>query len=251
MLKIIAAKNADEAGQIGAAIFQEVINEQPDCVLGLATGSTPLPLYRDLIRRYENGEIDFSSVRSVNLDEYVGLAADHPQSYRYFMTENLFSKINIQPANKQVPNGISSDVKKACKDYEELIKSWGGIKLQLLGIGQNGHIGFNEPTDYFPSVTHAVELAQNTREVNKRFFNHIDEVPTHAITMGIGTIMNAKQVLLLATGESKAEILKRSLFGKIQPEVPASVLQLHRHLTVVADEAALTLIRAEFPKSIS
>ena len=239
MVKVIKCADAEAAGRAAADLFAQLMNEKPDCVLGLATGSTPLPLYAELIRREKAGEISFEKVRSVNLDEYMGLTPDHPQSYRYFMQENLFDHVSIKPENTAVPPGISEDVEKTCLDYEAHIASLGGIDLQLLGIGHDGHIGFNEPCDIFPTITHEVELEEITREANKRFFNSIDEVPTSAITMGVGTVMAARKVILMATGAGKAEIMEKAFLGPVTPTVPASVLQFHHDVVVIGDEAAL------------
>lgn len=210
---------------------QVILN--PASVLGLATGSTPVGTYELLAEYCENGVVDFSNVKTVNLDEYYGLDASNEQSYRYFMNKSLFEKINIDISNTHVPNGKAENIDDECLRYEELISSLGGIDLQLLGIGHNGHIGFNEPCDIFPLKTHCVNLGESTINANSRFFNSIDEVPKKAITMGIGTIMKAKKVLLLASGEDKKEILKKALFGPITPSVPASILQLHNNLTVI------------------
>ena len=237
-INLIIAKDPAEAGRLAADIFQEIVNAKPDCVLGLATGSTPLPLYRE-----QAGKIDFSQVRSANLDEYKGLSGDHPQSYRYFMNENLFRHISIDPANTMVPDGLCEDVEAMCADYERKIEALGGVDIQLLGIGHDGHIGFNEPCDHFPAATHEVELEEITRQANKRFFASIDEVPTAAYTMGIGTVMAARKVLLIATGKDKAEIVKQSFFGPVTPMVPASILQFHPDCTVIVDEAAASLIQ--------
>lgn len=211
-----------------------------NCVLGLATGSTVEGIYKQLIMMNQNGDVDFSGVRSVNLDEYVGLAGDHNQSYRYFMDTNLFNQINIHKDNTNVPDGMAADIEAECIRYENLIKELGGIDLQLLGLGHNGHIGFNEPDDYFPLLTHRVQLKESTIKANSRFFENEDQVPREAITMGIKSIMQAKRILLCVSGEAKAEILKKVLSGPVTPEVPGSILQLHPNLTVVADEAALS-----------
>ena len=242
-VNLIIAKDPAEVGKLAADMFQEIVAAKPDCVLGLATGSTPLPLYRELIQREKDGKIDFSQVRSANLDEYKGLSGDHPQSYRYFMNENLFNHISINPANTMVPDGLAEDVEAMCADYEAKIEALGGVDIQLLGIGHDGHIGFNEPCDYFPAATHEVELEEITRQANKRFFDSIDEVPTAAYTMGIGTVMAARKVLLLATGKDKAEIVQKSFFGPVTPMVPASILQFHPDVTVIVDEAAASLIK--------
>ena len=237
-LRLIKAKNPEEMGKLAADEFQAVINAKPACVIGLATGSTPLPLYRELIAREKAGKIDFSRVRSANLDEYKGLAPDHPQSYRRFMQENLFDHISIKPENTIVPDGLAADVDAMCAAYERQIEDWGGVDLQLLGIGHDGHIGFNEPEDHFPVMTHEVELTEVTRDANKRFFNSIDEVPTAAFTMGIGTVMAARKIVMVITGADKAEILQKAFFGPVTPEVPASILQFHPDVTLICDEAA-------------
>ena len=242
-INLIVAKDPAEVGRLAADIFQELINAKPDCVLGLATGSTPLPLYRELIQREKDGKLSFAQVRSANLDEYKGLSGDHPQSYRYFMNENLFNHISIDPANTIVPDGLAEDAEAMCAEYERKIEAMGGVDIQLLGIGHDGHIGFNEPCDHFPVATHEVELEEITRQANKRFFDSIDEVPTAAYTMGIGTVMAARKVLLLATGKDKAEIVYKSFFGPVDPMVPASILQFHGDVTVIVDEAAGSLIK--------
>ena len=240
--RIIVAKNPAEVGKLAADQFEAVLNAKPACVIGLATGSTPLPLYRELIEREKAGKIDFSRVRSANLDEYKGLAPDHPQSYRRFMQENLFDHISIKPENTIVPDGLAADVDAMCKAYEEKIEQWGGVDVQLLGIGHDGHIGFNEPEDHFPGMTHEVQLTAMTRDANKRFFDSIDEVPTAAYTMGIGTVMAAKKIVMVITGKDKAEILKKSFFGPVTPEVPASILQYHPDVTLICDEDAYSLV---------
>ena len=242
-INILVAATSDDAGKLAADIFEKVILSRPDCVLGLATGSTPLPLYKELIAREKAGVLDFSQVRSVNLDEYKGLAGDHEQSYRRFMQENLFDHVSICRENTFVPDGLAADAEAMCADYEKRIEALGGIDLQLLGIGHNGHIGFNEPCDHFPQATHEVPLADSTRQANKRFFNSIDEGPTAAYTMGIGTVMSARKIVLIATGEGKAEIVKKSFFGPVTPEVPASILQFHPDVTVICDEAAYSLCK--------
>ncbi len=241
-VRILKAKDPAEVGKLAADIFESLILSKPACVLGLATGSSPLPLYRELVARAEAGRIDFSRVRSANLDEYKGLSADHPQSYRYFMQENLFNHINILPENTIVPSGLSEDVDAMCAEYEQKIEAWGGVDLQLLGLGHDGHIGFNEPEDHFPAMTHEVKLLEITREANKRFFDSIDDVPTAAYTMGIGTVMAARKIVMVVTGKDKAEILKKSFFGPVTPEVPASILQFHPDVTVICDEAACSLL---------
>ncbi len=240
--KILIAADKQEAGRLAADEFQTLMNEKKDIVLGLATGSTPIPLYQELIRREQAGLLDFSDVRSVNLDEYKGLAPDHPQSYRFFMQDNLFNHVSIKPENTIVPDGLAVDVEKMCMDYEKKIEEWGGIDIQLLGIGHDGHIGFNEPCDIFPKYTHEVELEEITREANKRFFDSIDDVPTAAYTMGIGTVMSAKKILMIATGKDKAKIVYNSFFGPVDPMIPASILQYHPDVVLVLDEEAASLL---------
>ena len=218
----------------------------PKSVLGLATGSTPLGVYKQLIDWYCKGDLDFSQVTSVNLDEYCGLPEDHPQSYHFYMKQNFFQHINILSQNTHVPNGLLNDVEAECHYYDKLISELGGIDLQLLGLGHTGHIGFNEPDESFDKTTHRVTLKQKTIDANARFFDSESEVPKYAITMGIKAIMQAKKILLVVNGSDKAEILNRSLFGPITPSVPASILQLHPNMIVVADEQALSQIDPKF-----
>lgn len=242
-MKIYAARDYNDMSRKAANIISAQILLKPDAVLGLATGSTPVGAYKQLIEKYEAGDLDFSRIHSVNLDEYKGLSGEHDQSYRYFMNHNLFDHVNIDKANTNVPSGLAEDPEAECQRYDHVIEKEGGIDLQLLGIGNNGHIGFNEPCDVFEKGTHVVTLTEETRQSNARFFSSIDEVPTHALTMGIGNIMSAKKVLLLASGEGKAKALYESCFGPVTPQVQASVLQLHSDVVVIADEAALSLIR--------
>ncbi len=225
-----------------ANIISAQVIMKPDCVLGLATGSTPIGLYQQLVAWYEKGDLDFSEVRTVNLDEYKGLSRENDQSYYYFMHHNLFDHVNLPAENSHLPNGMEPDSDKECRRYSELIRSMGGVDLQLLGIGHNGHIGFNEPGDAFDNDVHCVDLTQSTIEANKRFFASADDVPKQAYTMGIKTIMQAKKILIVASGEDKAAIVRDAFFGPITPKVPASVLQLHNDVTLVADEAALSKI---------
>lgn len=225
-----------------ANIISAQVIMKPDCVLGLATGSTPIGLYQQLVAWYEKGDLDFSEVRTVNLDEYKGLSRENDQSYYYFMHHNLFDHVNLPAENSHLPNGMEPDSDKECRRYSELIRSMGGVDLQLLGIGHNGHIGFNEPGDAFDNDVHCVNLTQSTIEANKRFFASADDVPKQAYTMGIKTIMRAKKILIVASGEDKADIVRDAFFGPITPKVPASVLQLHNDVTLVADEAALSKI---------
>jgi glucosamine-6-phosphate deaminase len=241
-MRFIVCDTHEEIARLGADMIEEVMKNKKDAVLGLATGSTPVDMYAELIRRYEAGTLDFSPVRSVNLDEYYPLAPDNDQSYRYFMNHNLFDHVNI-PADKiNLPNGNNQDDKAECAAYDEIIAKLGGVDLQLLGIGHDGHIGFNEPSDAFDLGTHCVDLTEETIEANKRFFNSKDEVPRQAYTMGTGTIMNARKVLMIASGKDKAAILKKAFFGPITPQVPASILQMHPNFVLVADEDALSLI---------
>lgn len=244
-MKIYAAKDYADLSRKAANIISAQVIMKPNAVLGLATGSTPIGAYKQLIEWYNKGDIDFSQTISVNLDEYKGLSGDHDQSYRYFMNHNLFDHVNIKKENTNVPNGLAEDSKAECERYNNIIRNLGGIDLQLLGIGGNGHIGFNEPGTAFEKETHVVTLTEQTRQSNARFFSSIDEVPTHALTMGIKSIMSAKKVLLLATGEAKAQALYDSFFGPVTPGVPASILQLHNDCIVIADEAALSLIRTK------
>ena len=237
---ICKAKDYDELGRKAANIIAAQIIMKPDCVLGLATGSSPISTYKQLIEKYENGDLDFSNVTSVNLDEYKGLSPENDQSYRYFMNANLFDHVNIDKARTFVPNGLEPDADKACKEYEEIIAQTGGVDLQLLGLGHNGHIGFNEPADSFARYTNCVNLTERTIEANTRFFASEADVPRQAYTMGIGTIMRAKKIVVVVTGEDKADILQKVVCGPVTPQVPASILQLHPDVTIVADEAALS-----------
>ena len=241
-MKVIVTNSYDETCAVIANMIKELVNAKPDAKLGLATGGTPVPIYKKLIEMNKAGEVDFSRVHTVNLDEYCGIPGTHDQSYRYFMNTNLFDHVNIDKARTFVPDGLEPDPQKACAAYNEIIRSHGGIDLQLLGLGRNGHIGFNEPGAAFEKETHCVDLTESTIEANKRFFASEDDVPKQAYTMGIKNIMQAKKILLIAGGEEKAEALKNSLYGPITPSVPASILQLHNDVTVIADEAALSLI---------
>ncbi len=241
-MKIIRATDYDDMSRKAAAVMAAQLTLKPNCVLGLATGSSPVGLYRQLIEWHQKGELDFSSASSINLDEYVGLSPDNSQSYRRFMNENLFHHVNIKPENTHVPNGLAADPKAECARYDALIREAGGIDMQLLGMGNNGHIGFNEPGEAFVKDTHRVALAQNTIEANKRFFESADEVPREAYTMGIGPIMLARRVLVVVSGAQKAKIVREALCGPITPAVPASILQLHPRVTLVGDAEALRAI---------
>ena len=225
-----------------ANIISAQIITKPNCVLGLATGSTPVGTYKQLVEWYNKGDLDFSEVSTVNLDEYKGLDHDNDQSYYYFMMNNLFKHVNIDLSKTHVPDGTEPDPEKACADYEKIVNEYGGADLQLLGLGHNGHIGFNEPADDFPKVTHCVDLTESTIKANARFFEKIEDVPTQAYTMGIGTIFKAKRILLIASGKDKAEIVKKAFCGPIDPRVPASILQLHPNCEFLLDEAAASLL---------
>ena len=239
-MRLYRAKDYNDMSRKAANIISAQIILKPDCVLGLATGSTPIGTYQQLIARYQEGDLDFSQVRTANLDEYRGLTRDNDQSYYYFMYHNLFKEVNIDMANTNIPDGTNPDSAAEAARYDQVIRDLGGVDLQLLGMGHNGHIGFNEPGDAFDKGTHCVDLQPSTIEANKRFFASIDDVPKQAYTMGIQTIMSARKILLLVSGAEKAEILHKALCGPITPHVPASVLQLHNDVTVVADEAALS-----------
>lgn len=239
-MRLYRAKDYNDLSRKAANIISAQVIMKPDCVLGLATGSSPLGTYRQLIEWYKKGDLDFSEVKSVNLDEYKGLPKDNDQSYYYFMHQNFFKDININPENTHIPNGMEPDSEKECSRYNQVISDLGGIDLQLLGLGHNGHIGFNEPDTAFAKMTHCVDLAPSTIEANKRFFASADDVPRQAYTMGIKTIMQARKILLIVSGEDKAQILYDVLNGPITPHGPASILQLHSDVTVVADEAALS-----------
>ena len=241
-MKLIVVENYEELSKVAAQEYANVIKENPKAVLGLATGGSPIGMYKELIKMYENKELDFSNVTTVNLDEYVGLNPEHEQSYRHFMNENLFKHINVDITKTFVPNGLAEDLAAQCKEYDEKIKELGGIDVQLLGMGNNGHIAFNEPDTELSAGTHVISLTQNTIEANARFFDNIDDVPKTAITMGVGGIMKAKKIILIASGESKAEAIKGIFSGKITTENPASMLQMHRDAVVIVDKDAAKLL---------
>ena len=241
-MKIYKAKDYKDMSRKAANIISAQMIMKPNCVLGLATGSTPIGTFDQLVEWYNKGDLDFSEVTTVNLDEYKGLPRTNDQSYYYFMHQHLFDRVNIDPERTNVPNGMEPDAEKECGRYEELIRSLGGVDLQLLGLGHNGHIGFNEPGEAFEKETHCVDLTESTIEANKRFFASADDVPKQAYTMGIKTIMQAKKILIVVNGENKADIVERAFFGPVTPEVPASILQLHNDVTLVGDEAALAKI---------
>ena len=242
-MRLIRAKDYADVSRKAANIIAAQIQLKPDCVLGLATGSSPVGTYKELIAKYESGELDFSQVKTINLDEYVGLTKDHDQSYAYFMRSNLFDHVNIDQANCNIPDGTNPDAKAECARYDAVINAFGGADLQLLGLGPNGHIGFNEPCDEFVNGTNHVKLTDSTIDANQRFFEKREDVPTHAYTMGIGSIMKAKRVLLVCNGKGKAQAVKDCFFGPIKPQSPGSILQLHPDFILVADEDALSLVK--------
>ena len=231
-MRIIEVESYKEMSRLAARMIGGQVALKPNCVLGLATGSSPIGTYEELAADYQAGILDFSQVRTVNLDEYCGLTPDNLQSYRYFMYLHLFGKVNVDKANTHLPNGAAPDMQAECARYEALVESLGWPDLQLLGIGHNGHIGFNEPAEDFPTCVHTVQLAQSTIQANSRLFDRVEDVPTQAVTMGIGAIMKAKRVLLIA-GPDKKEIVEKAFRGPVTPQVPASVLQLHRDATVI------------------
>ena len=242
MFKIVKARDYDDMSRKAANIISAQIILKEDSVLGLATGTTPIGTYKTLTHWCDKGDLDFSKVRTVNLDEYVGLDGNHDQSYRYFMNTNLFNNVNIDIKNTNVPDGSNPDANAECQRYHDVIESMGGIDLQLLGIGNNGHIGFNEPCDDFPVMVHKVELTESTIQANSRLFDSIDDVPKYAYTMGIGEIMSAKHVLIIASGKAKAPIIKELIEGPVTPHVPASILKFHPNCTLIADAEALSLV---------
>jgi glucosamine-6-phosphate deaminase len=239
-MKIYCTQDYKAMSRKAANILSAQVILNPNSVLGLATGSTPIGTYQQLIDWYKKGDLDFEKVTSINLDEYAGLAPDHDQSYRYFMQKNFFDHINIRPENTYVPNGMAADLEAECRRYNGIIEKYGPIDIQLLGMGHNGHIGFNEPGRAFELNTHVVELTQSTIEANARFFSSVDEVPKKALTMGIKTIMQAKRVLVVVSGQDKAEIVERAFLGEVTTQVPASILQMHPDVTLVGDQAALS-----------
>ena len=241
-MRIIRTKNYDEMSRKAAAIIAAQVIHKPDCVLGLATGGTPVGTYKNLVEWYKSGDLDFSEVSTVNLDEYRGLPREHRESYWSFMHRNLFDHVNIPQDRINLPDGTNMDADAECKRYDAVIASMGGVDLQLLGIGHDGHIGFNEPSDAFDMGTHCVDLTEETIEANKRFFASRDEVPRQAYTMGTHNIMSARKVLMIVSGRDKAEIIKKAFFGPVTPHVPASILQMHPNFVLVADEDALSLV---------
>ena len=240
-MRIINCHTYEAMSRKAADILAAQIQLKPNCVLGLATGTTPIGAYQGLIKKYESGSLDFSEVRTYNLDEYRGLKHEDPQSYHYFMNDQLFNHVNIDPANVHVPDGANTDADAACADYDRMVAEAGYCDLQLLGIGRNGHIGFNEPADEFSKGTHCVDLTESTIEANSRLFEKEEDVPRQAYTMGTQTIMNARCILVVANGENKAQAVRDMCFGPIVPTCPASILQLHPNVFVVCDDAALSL----------
>lgn len=235
-MRWITVKSYEEMSRQAANLISAQMILKPDCVLGLATGSSPEGIYKQLIEWYKKGDLDFSEVTSINLDEYVGLDEKHPQGYRYFMQEKLFDHVNIKRENTFVPNGCAKDYAKECADYDKRVEALGGIDLQLLGIGFDGHIGFNEPCDTFVKATHVVDLLPSTITANSRFFEKESDVPRQAVTMGMGSIMLSKSIVLIANGAEKGKVLHQALKGPITPMLPASILQLHPNVTVVYSE---------------
>lgn len=241
-MRVYAMQNYDEMSRKAANIVSAQVILKPDCVLGLATGSTPEGLYRQLVEWYKKDDLDFSQVKSVNLDEYKGLSRDNAQSYYYYMNKNLFSNVNILPENTHLPNGMAKDDAAECARYDAVIRNLGGVDLQILGLGGNGHIGFNEPGENFAKGTHCVQLTESTIQANARFFETEEEVPRYAYSVGIRTIMMARKILLVVSGAAKADALYATIFGPISPGVPASILQLHPDVTIVADAEALARV---------
>lgn len=241
-MRVIVVDNYEEMSKKAAVMVASQLHLKPNSILGLATGSTPIGMYKELIAMYENKELDFSQAMSFNLDEYYGLDANNNQSYAYFMNENLFNYINIDSNRVYIPNGLAKDVEKECHEYDFLIDSMGGIDIQILGIGSNGHIGFNEPDINFEARTHLVHLDEQTIKDNARFFSSIDEVPTTAISMGIKTIMQSKKIVLMACGANKAEAVQKTIEGKITSDLPASILQIHKDVVFILDKEAASLL---------
>lgn len=237
-MKIIIANDYEDMGKKAANILASQVYLNSKTILGLATGSTPISMYQRLVKIHKEDDLDFSNVTTFNLDEYVGISENDINSYHYFMFNNLFNHINLKRENIHIPNGKSENLQKECDEYEKMIKNSGGIDLQVLGIGLNGHIGFNEPDSKFEALTHVVKLKENTINANSRFFKSIDDVPRYAISMGIKTIMNSRKIILLASGSNKAEIIEKTVYGDITPQVPASILQLHPDVTLILDSEA-------------
>ncbi|HDK7138126.1 TPA: glucosamine-6-phosphate deaminase [Clostridium botulinum] len=244
-MRIIVVDNYEEMSKKAAAMIASQVILKPDSVLGLATGDTPIGMYKEIINIYKNEKMDFSKVRTFNLDEYYGLNREDPQSYYYYMINNLFNHVNIDKNNINIPNGMADNIEIECKEYERKIDKAGGIDLQILGIGVNGHIGFNEPNISFESETHLVNLNEKTIESNSRFFSSKEEVPTKAISMGIKSIIHSKKIILLACGQNKADAIFKAIEGKITPNIPASILQLHKDVVVIVDRKAASKLNLE------
>ncbi len=242
-MRMIRVNGYQQMSSVAADIIFAQVILKPDSVLGLATGGTPVGTYKRLIQKYQEGALDLSEVCTVNLDEYVGLGANEENSYRYFMQKNFFNGVNIDPANIYIPDGRAKDMAAECERYDNVLRSIGGIDLQLLGVGVNGHIGFNEPADAFTKRTHCVALAESTIHANQRFFAKKEDVPARAVTVGILDIIQAGKVLMIASGREKAKAIAEAFFGPMTPRMPASILQLHKDVTLVADEDALSLVK--------
>ncbi|MEG2246377.1 MAG: glucosamine-6-phosphate deaminase [Peptostreptococcaceae bacterium] len=237
-MRILVCKNYDEMSKRAAQMLASQVILKSDSILGLATGSTPIGMYKNLVNMYKNGELDFSDVKTFNLDEYYKLPRDNNQSYYCFMHENLFNYINVKEENINIPNGMNEDVEDECRNYDQAIKNIEGVDIQVLGIGNNAHIGFNEPSDSFERYTNLVDLKESTIKANARFFDSIDDVPKKAVTMGIGSIFSAKKIMLLASGEGKADAIYNTVHGPVTPEVPSSILQFHSDVVLILDEEA-------------
>lgn len=244
-MKILVCKNYESLSKKAAQIIGSQLILEPSSTLGLATGSTPEGLYKNLIEMYNDGLIDFSKATTFNLDEYYQLPVENDQSYHYFMDQHLFNHVNINKENVHVPNGMADDIEAECINYENSIDAAGGIDIQVLGIGSNGHIGFNEPTIDFQGKTHVVTLEESTRMANSRFFNSIDEVPSKAVTMGTGSIFKSRKILLLASGKNKAKAIADTVYGTVTPEVPSSILQFHNDVIMILDEEAASLLNSK------
>ncbi|MFI3115914.1 MAG: glucosamine-6-phosphate deaminase [Clostridia bacterium] len=249
-MKIILAKNYEDLSKKSAEIIVSQVKEKENSVLGLATGSTPIGMYKEIVKMHKNGQVSFGKVSTVNLDEYRGVDKENNQSYYYYMKEQIFKFIDINTKNTYIPNGMNENSDQECENYEKIIENLGGIDLQILGIGHNGHIGFNEPAEEFSEKTYCVELDERTIQANARFFDSIEDVPKEAYTMGIGTIMSSKKILLLVSGQSKADILYETVLGKTTPKIPSTILHEHENVTIIADEDALSKILKEKPDII-
>ncbi len=245
-MKLVLVKDYEEMSQVGSLKMAKVIKENPKAVLGLATGESPLGIYQRLIKMYQEGILDFSQITTINLDEYVGLSSSHHQSYKWFMKQHFFNHINIDPSNTHLPRGVAPDLNEECLNYDRKIETLGGIDLQLLGIGPNGHIAFNEPGFELFAKTHVATLSKSTIAANSRFFNKKEEVPTRALTIGLKQIMQAKKIILIASGDKKAKAMANLFSGKITTHNPASMLQMHRDATIIADEKALKLVKKRY-----